>query len=105
MSGFDLLIGVVLVIYQLQQAGEIARVKLEAHNFEEFNRSGDMIMGERLAASWAKAMANSRELTDKDLVVIDAFLSNNRRTFYAVKLQHEKTLETLRSGPMFPIAP
>ena len=45
-----------------------------SEEFESTIRSNEMIVGEHLAGAWSKAMANSDELTDTDLIVIDAYL-------------------------------
>lgn len=83
-ASVGILIGLALVGVQIQQSTEIARVQFVSASFESTIRAFEMVVGEHLADAWSKAMANSDDMTDADLVVIDAYLRrewvNNIRT-------------------------
>jgi hypothetical protein len=74
LSNVGLLLGIGLVAVQIQQASDITRAQFLASGFESTIRAMDLLVGEHLAEAWGKAMANSDEMTDKDLPVIDAYL-------------------------------
>ncbi|MGK0223151.1 MAG: hypothetical protein ACI9ON_002394 [Limisphaerales bacterium] len=83
-TSIGVLIGLVLVILQLQQGTKITTAQLGSESFESTIRANDLIVGEGLAVAWSRAMANADDLTDAELGVIDAFLRrewlNNTRT-------------------------
>ena len=89
-ASIGVLIGLVLVILQLQQGTKITTAQLGSESFESTIRANDLIVGESLAMAWGKAMANAGDLTDTELGIIDAFLRrewlNNTRTLRNTKL-------------------
>ena len=84
LSNVALLLGIGLVAVQIQQSSDITKAQFLDSGFESTIQAMDVMVGEHLAEAWGKAMANSDEMTDKDLTVIDAYLRrellNNVRT-------------------------
>jgi hypothetical protein len=82
-ASIGVLIGLVLVILQLQQGTKIAAAQLGSESFGSTIAANDLIVGEGLSVAWSKAMVNADDLTDADLTVIAAFLNrewlNNTR--------------------------
>ena len=83
-ASIGILLGLLLVGVQIQQATDIASAQMQAASFDSTIQANDIIIGEGFAQSWAKARKNSEELTEADHVVIEAFLTrewlNNVRT-------------------------
>ena len=89
-ASIGVLIGLALVILQLQQGTKITTAQLGSESFESTIRANDLIVGEGLAVAWGKAMTNADDLTDTELSIVDAFLRrewlNNTRTLRNSKL-------------------
>jgi hypothetical protein len=83
-ASVGILIGLILVGIQIQQATKIATAEMMGGAFETTIQSNEIIVGGNLSGAWSKAMVNSDELTDSDLTVISAYLQrewlNNVRT-------------------------
>ncbi len=83
-ASIGILLGLLLVGVQIQQATDIASAQMQAASFDSTIQANDIVIGEGFAQSWAKARKNSEELTEVDHVVVQAFLTrewlNNVRT-------------------------
>lgn len=73
-GNFGLIAGLVLVAIQINQNTEIARAQLVSESYRAQMEVPLALMGEEPAKSWSRAIHAPEELTDEDLVVLDAML-------------------------------
>ncbi len=71
LSSIAVLIGLVLVIWELQQSREIARVEQQTAGYVLFEDGVKSLMGEHAAAALAKACEFPGDLTIEDMIVLD----------------------------------
>ena len=74
-ANLGILLGLLLVGVQINESNRIANAQFIADDYTVTMTSYELIIGESLSGAWARASSNSSELTDEDIVVIDAFLS------------------------------
>jgi hypothetical protein len=83
-----LLVGVLLVVWELRQTRDIARIQIAAAGSEQYSQRVQAMMGEESAAALARACDTPRELTTEDLIVLEHLhteLLNNLRSAYAIE--------------------
>ena len=73
LSSIALLVGIVLIIFELRQNQEIARVELIASSNQSSTDLDMSLMDTSIAQMLAKVLSNSSELTDSELLQFDAF--------------------------------
>jgi hypothetical protein len=74
-SNIGILVGLLLVGLQLKQASEIAEAELISDGLLSTMGALEMLAGdEQLTVAWRKAMQNSPDLTDDELVAVAYFL-------------------------------
>ena len=73
-ASVGILLGLILVGVQIKEATRIAEAQFSYDAFTGAIDSQALVIGEHLGAAWARAKVNSPDLTDHDLVVIEAFL-------------------------------
>lgn len=74
LANVGVLLGILLLVYELNQARDFARVEFLANNrfvFQEIERD---MMNPEVAAVWAKAAVQPDSLTITEIRVMDAFL-------------------------------
>ena len=74
-ANVGILLGLLLVGVQIMETNRIANAQFVADDRAVTMSSYDLIIGEKLSEAWAKARTNSGDLTDEDIVVLDAFLT------------------------------
>jgi len=83
-----LIIGVLLVIWELRITREIARVELMSDASAQYSARIQAMMGEESAASWARACDAPESLTTEDLIILENLhleILNNLRSTYAIE--------------------
>lgn len=80
-ANFGIILGLVLVGLQIRDTNRIATAEFLSQSFDQQIAGLDLIVGDNLGASWARAANNPSELTDADLVIINAYL---QRLWYQV---------------------
>jgi|MEHZ01.3.fsa_nt_MEHZ010847633.1_2 hypothetical protein len=73
-ANFGIILGLVLVGLQIKDTNRIATAEFLSKSFDQKISGLDLIVGDNLGASWARAANNPAELTDTDLVTISAYL-------------------------------
>lgn len=76
-TGLGVIAGLVLVAMELQQSRDLVEAQLEAEGFLSYQESRLSIMGENFAATYAKACFDPTNLTDAELVQMEAFIDAN----------------------------
>jgi hypothetical protein len=74
LANFGVIVGILLLVYELNQARDFARIEFRAGNrlaFQEIERD---MMNPDIAAVWAKAAVDSGSLTSTEVRVMDAYL-------------------------------
>jgi hypothetical protein len=74
LANFGVIVGILLLVYELKQARDFARTEFQASNkfvFQEIERD---MMNPDVAAVWAKAAVDPGSLTNAEVRVMDAFL-------------------------------
>lgn len=74
LANFGVLLGILLLVYELNQARDFARVEFLANNRYVFQEIEIEMMDPEVAAVWAKAAVESEPLTGTEVRVMDAFL-------------------------------
>jgi hypothetical protein len=74
-ASLGILAGLILVAVQIQQATDVARAEFLSVGFEAAMKSNELIVGENLSNAWIKAMTNSDQITDEEILIISAYLS------------------------------
>ena len=74
LANFGVLIGILLLVYELQQARDFARTEYIANNRLTFLEVEREMMDPEVAAIWVKAAVEPDSLTLVDIRVMDAFL-------------------------------
>ena len=89
-ANIGILCGLILVGVQINQATGIVAAQFSTQNYESTMQSFDVVVGKELVDAWSKAMVNSPDLSDAELVVIDAYLMrewlNNTKNQVQVEL-------------------
>ena len=67
---FALVIGLLLVLWELRITRDIARVELIAEGSAQNSARIQAMMGEESAASWARACDAPESLTTEDLIIL-----------------------------------
>ncbi|MGK0473822.1 MAG: hypothetical protein ACJAR0_004320 [Candidatus Azotimanducaceae bacterium] len=73
-ANVGILFGLILVGVQIREATRIAEAQFSYDFYSAAIESQSIVIGENMGAAWAKAKVNSPDLSDHDLVVIEAFL-------------------------------
>lgn len=73
-ANFGIILGLILVGLQIKDTNRIATAEFLSQSFDQQIAGLDLIVGDNLGASWARAANNPSELTDADLVSINAYL-------------------------------
>lgn len=73
-GNFGLIAGLVMVAVQIKQNTEIAQAQLISESYRTAMEVPLGLMGENPAKAWSKAIHTPEELTNEDLVVLDANL-------------------------------
>jgi hypothetical protein len=73
LTGVAVLVGLILVIWELQQTRELARAELASDGWGEMMASSRSEMGETFAATRAKACFAPTQLTDSEILEMRAF--------------------------------
>ena len=75
LASLAILIGIGLVIFELQQARELARLQMIQETIATAQNEFMARYGDDIGSSMAKACVRTGELTDKDVYVLDALFS------------------------------
>lgn len=73
-ANFGIILGLVLVGVQIRDTNRIASAEFLTQSFDQQIAGLDLIVGDNLGVSWARATSNPSEITDHDLVVIRAYM-------------------------------
>ena len=73
-GNFGLIVGLVMVAVQIKQNTEIAQAQLISESYRVVMEVPLRLMGENPAKAWSKAIHTPEELTNEELVVLDAVL-------------------------------
>jgi hypothetical protein len=73
LTGFALIVGLGLVIWELQQTRDVVFAQLTSDGYSDVTQQQTAVMGESAADAIAKACDAPESLTTKDLVVLDAY--------------------------------
>jgi len=84
-TGFAVLIGIVLVFIELRQAKQLAAAELVSQGFSEGLSTQRSVMGEEFAAVLAKACMHSKELTDSEIVALDFYFLGQLNSVYRME--------------------
>lgn len=87
-TGIAILIGLVLVIWELQQNREAAQSQLTTEGWHMVNQTSNAMLGESPAKVLAKSCDAPETLTTEDLIVLDQYFSEvlNHRVIRLVSL-------------------
>ena len=83
-----LVIGLLLVLWELRITRDIARVELIAEGSAQNSARIQAMMGEESAASWARACDAPESLTTEDLIILEHLhleILNNLRSAFAIE--------------------
>ncbi len=75
-SNLAILLGLALVLYELDQNQELALSQAQIDDYASIQSFQNAIMGENIATALVKARSNPSQLTDEDRVVLGAYLSS-----------------------------
>ena len=81
-TSIGLIVGIILVIWELRQAREIAKGEAVVASFAQYSQRVQTMMGENSAAAVAKACDYPDELTTEEMLILDRYYSeviNNMR--------------------------
>ena len=96
-TGFAVVIGLGLVIWELQQAREITRFEQARAGSAGYAQRVQAQMGENVAGPVAKACDEPDRLTTEEMFVLDRYyldvLNNLRETLYASKVSEDLTVD------------
>lgn len=73
-ANFGVIVGILLLVYELNQAREFARIEFLANNNTVFQQTEREMMNPEIAAIWAKAAVDPVSLTTAEIRAMDAFL-------------------------------
>ncbi|NKB32134.1 MAG: hypothetical protein GKR91_03455 [Pseudomonadales bacterium] len=85
-TGIAVIIGIMLVIYELEQTRQIAFTEMAQEAMSELNLRDTTLFGEEAAATIAKACFSPTELTDPEKVVLDSVFSSQINFAIRIKL-------------------
>ena len=71
-----LVVGIVLVLYELQQTRQLTQAQLNSENWQRLIGLHTATMGDEVAESLAKDCTSSGQMTDADRVRVTAYLEN-----------------------------
>ena len=94
-TGFAVILGLILVIWELRQTREIAVAQQIGDSHNRYSTQLQALMGEESASAVAKACDNPKALTTEDMIVLDYFYTeiiNRMRVQY--DLEHQTQLAT-----------
>lgn len=107
-ANVGVLIGLILLIIELNQNTLLARLQLEDSRRSAFLQGEFAIYGDRVSHVWAKSILNPADLSASDIRVLDAYLVNtiNRSaSVYDLEaaglLESGSTMDHLRSNLAF----
>ena len=81
-ASIGLIVGIILVIWELRQAREIAKAEAVAASFAQYTQRVQTMMGENSAAAVAKACDYPDELTTEEMIILNRYYNeviNNMR--------------------------
>lgn len=73
LTGIALLVGIVLVVWELQQSRDLVRAQLVADGFLSHQDNQRVFLGESFASTYAKACFDPENLTDAEMVQMWAY--------------------------------
>ena len=95
LTGVAVVIGIALVIWELQQAREIARFEQQNAGFAQFSQHLQSQMGENAASAVAKACDDPDGLTTEEMFILDRYyldvLNNMRAPLLASMVSEDLT--------------
>ena len=94
-ANFGVLIGIILLIVELDQNSDLARLQLEDNRRTTFQQGEFAIYGERAAEVWAKSIMDPASLSVSEIRIMDAYLSSNLNRSNAV---HDLEIAGLRES-------
>ena len=71
-ANFGVLIGIILLIIELDQNSDLARLQLEDNRRTTFQQGEFAIYGERPADVWAKSVMDPASLSVSEIRILDA---------------------------------
>lgn len=74
LANFGVIVGILLLVYELQQARDFARTEYIATNRLTFLETEKEMMNPEVAAVWVKSVVEPSSLTFTEIRVMDAFL-------------------------------
>ncbi len=73
LTGIALLVGLVLVIFELQQTRDLVRAQLTSDGFRSLSENQRAFLGESFAETYAKACFSPDSLSDAELIQMHAY--------------------------------
>jgi hypothetical protein len=77
LANFGVIIGILLLVFELNQARQFARVEFVQSNLSTFQEIERQMMNPAVAEVWAKAAVDPSSMTFGDIRVMDAYLANH----------------------------
>jgi len=75
-TGIAIVVGLILVIVELQQGRDTVRSQLTSDGFAQIDQLRTSILGEEAATVIAKSCYSPHDLTSTDLVILDNYYSS-----------------------------
>ncbi|MCZ6655856.1 MAG: hypothetical protein O7C67_01035 [Gammaproteobacteria bacterium] len=85
-GNLGLLVGLILIALQINQATYLVRSQLVSDQYSDRMAARGAMMGENPADTFAKAVVEPEQLTDAELVVMDAWMTREISYWRRVKL-------------------
>lgn len=85
-TGIAVIIGIILVVYELNQTRRIAFTEMAQEAMRELNLRDTTIFGEDAAITLAKACNSPSELTESEKVILDSVFSTHINFAVRIKL-------------------
>lgn len=89
-TGIAIVVGLVLVVLELQQNRDAVRSQLSNDAFQIYTDFGTAVLGENAAEVIAKACESPTELSAADLVILDFFYSELERRTLRLKVLEDR---------------
>jgi hypothetical protein len=76
LANFGVIVGLLLLVYELNQAREFAKIEFLSSNLLAFQEIERDMMNPDIAAVWVKAAVDPDSMSNSEVRVMDAFLIN-----------------------------
>ena len=86
-TSFSIIVGLVLVVYEIQQTRNLVYTQMVQATYTEFSQEQSAIYGENGARALARACLKPNELTDEDSYIIDTMFNTKLTRVARIKAQ------------------